>query len=111
MDYGLSKQIPPADPRQEVWAKQREERGFDDTEMWALSNTIAAFIVPRLEVFKAQHIDHPQGLAFEEWDCVLQTMIDGFKEMEKYDNISEFKPEKVKKALTLFRKWFLDLWW
>ena len=110
-DYGFSSEIPKDDPRQELWAKQRAERGFDDTECWNLHYTLAKFLVPRLEVFKEQHPDYPTALTFEEWDCVLQKMIDGFKEMENYDDWKGFKVEKVKKALSLFRKWFFDLWW
>ena len=32
--------------------KQRLERGFDDSETWSLRDTIANFIIPRLERYE-----------------------------------------------------------
>jgi hypothetical protein len=110
-DYGLSQSMRPDDERQEQWAKERAERGFDDTETWNLNCVIAKFLVPRLEAFKERHICHPSALTMEEWDCVLQKIIDGFKEMENYDDITNFDYDKVRKGLKLFRKWYFDLWW
>jgi len=31
------------------YSEQRKTRGFDDSETWSLTNTIASFIIPRLE--------------------------------------------------------------
>jgi len=41
------------DDREPKFAKQREERGFDDSETWSLGDTIARFIIPRLERYMA----------------------------------------------------------
>ncbi len=37
------------DKREVSYSEQRKERGFDDSETWSLSDTIANFIIPRLE--------------------------------------------------------------
>lgn len=53
------------DEREPEWKAQRLTRGFDDTEMWSLDCTIAAFIAPRLKVFKEQAErtgDHPGNI-------------------------------------------------
>jgi hypothetical protein len=47
-DYGLSQEMPD-DTRQEKWKKQRETRGFDETELWSLDIAFAKMIVERLE--------------------------------------------------------------
>lgn len=40
------------DDRQITWALQREEMGFDETEIWSLDITIIKFILPRLEYLR-----------------------------------------------------------
>lgn len=47
------------DKRQAKWSKQRNKRGFDDTECWDLFTTIAKFILPRFKEFKKQTIGTP----------------------------------------------------
>lgn len=53
-NYSLSKTISKKDKRQKLWRKQRDERGFDDTELWNLDVTMAKFILPRLKEFHKQ---------------------------------------------------------
>ena len=108
-NYGCSSEIP-EDERQVIWEQQRKERGFDDTETWCLRSAFSKFIVPRLQAFKEQHICHPCSMTMEEWDNIIQEMIDGFKEVEKIDEFSA-DIEKINRALELFSKWYLDLWW
>lgn len=109
-DYGLHKELPDDDKRQVLFKEQRETRGFDDTETWSLSSSMARFIIPRLERFKELHCCHPGTLTMEKWDKILQEMIDGFKEVERMDE-NDFDHAKVKRGLKLFKKWYLDLWW
>lgn len=116
MDYGFSKELPASDNRQEFFAKQREERGFDDTETWALDHVIAKFVTPRLKRFKELHICHPHGITMEEWDEIIQKMIDGFEEILTRDDTREkrgreYDSEKVQEGLKLFAEYFHDLWW
>lgn len=56
------------DDREKKFAKQRKERGFDNSELWNLDFTIAKFIVPRLKVF----IDNYEG-AVDEHDVVKKS--------------------------------------
>jgi len=39
------------DSRSKQWKKERKTRGFDDTELWSLGDTIVEFILPRLKAF------------------------------------------------------------
>lgn len=40
------------DKRWDKYEQQRIERGFDDSETWSLRDTIAKFIIPRLERYQ-----------------------------------------------------------
>jgi len=44
--------IDTGDERESKFRQQRIERGFDDSEMWTLKDTIARFIIPRLERYE-----------------------------------------------------------
>lgn len=115
IDYGISKEIAEDDPRQELWAKQREERGFDNTELWALDQALAKMIIPRLKAFKESHICYPCGITFDDWNDKIQKMIDAFEEiltrdMTKEQRGHEYNVKKIKTGLNLFAKWYHDLW-
>lgn len=105
------------DEREPEWKAQRLTRGFDDTEMWSLDCTIAAFIAPRLKVFKeqaAQIGDHPVNITSEKWQEILSQMIEGFELYTDHFNWpsddSNENWKKVYKALELFKNWFMNLW-
>ena len=106
MNYSLHKKIAKTDKRQKKWAMQRKNRGFDDTEIWNLDSTFVRFIIPRLERFK-EFSGRPYGVTPEQWDEIIQQMIDGFKEYRDNEG-KDFK--KVKKAFSLFAKWASGLW-
>lgn len=110
IDYGLSSELPKDDPRLEKYAKQREERGFDDTETWSLSTTIAKILIPRLKVFKETTVSYPMGLTPEKWNDIIQEMIDGFEEVLKQDDWDNFDYKKIERGLKMFKKYYMDLW-
>lgn len=47
--YGCANELPSGDERLELYEKQREERGFDDTETWSLDNSLFQYLHPRLK--------------------------------------------------------------
>lgn len=109
-NYGFSSKIPSTDKRQKVWEKQRKDKGFDDTETWALDSAFAKFVLPRLERFKEISAGNPAGISQSKWNNILQKMIDGFKEYVNRDS-NDFDYEKFKKGLDLFAEHYMDLWW
>lgn len=116
MDYGLSGELDATDNRQEKWAKQREERGFDDTETWNLFNVVARFVLPRLIRFKEVTNGFPCDLTEAEWDEKLQQMIDAFQVWANCDDEAMTLDDKEKwqracDGAELFGKYFRDLWW
>ena len=106
--------------RLEKWKSQRDERGFDDTELWNLDLTIANFILPRLKVFREQTNGYPSKFkAMEEWTKILDEIIEGLElYKDKFDwdvktdqNILNLKNAKCKKAFKLLGEYAQDLWW
>ena len=97
------------DIRWNDFKQQRLERGFDDSETWALDCTIAKFIEPRLRRFKEIKAGYPSIISEEKWDDILDKMIYAFECINKdttYDN-----EDQVNEGLDLFRKYFFNLWW
>lgn len=103
------------DNREERFAKQRLKRGFDDSETWSLSDTIANFSIPRLKRFKK--IYKEKILSSEEKDQFIKNIdkvIDSFKLITKDNGArmwTEEEEKRVQDGLGIFSKIFLDLWW
>ena len=69
----------PKDPlkeREKIFKKQRKERGFDDSETWSLTDTVANFIIPRLERYEeiAKETLVRDGKLIKDIDCFLNSM-------------------------------------
>ena len=105
--------------REIKYAYQRMIRGFDDSELWSLDTALARHILPRLRAFKAGTCGHPSDLTEQEWDEILDKMINAFdfiaNQMWDYPNESvEEHFERERQAyedVKLFGKWFGALWW
>jgi len=100
------------DDREKKYKKQRLKRGFDDSETWSLSDTIANFIIPRFKRFTKISYDfidfskkdkkrHKQFLRAME----LIVRDDGAR------NYTEEERKEIKKGLKAFPKIFDGLWW
>lgn len=83
-----------------LYARQREERGFDDTELWNLDTTIVEFVLPRLIAFKEDleknfagypsllcrdYPDIPEDKLDDKWLEILDKMIAAFKAVHDED--------------------------
>ena len=109
------------DPKRlEKWKSQRDERGFDDTELWNLDLTISNFILPRLKVFREQTDGFPSKFnTIEEWYKILDEIIEGLElykdkfdwDMNADQNILNLYSAKCKKAFKLLGEYVQDLWW
>lgn len=100
------------DSRKEEFDKQILERGFDDSETWSLRDTIALFIVPRLERYQEIAND------FLQRDEKLINDIDKFllaMELTSRDNGSAIytkeEEKQLNEGLDCFPKIFMSLWW
>jgi len=99
------------DKREEMFLKQRLERGFDESETWSLYSTISAFIIPRLKTFKECTIAYPPELTTEEWDLILDKMIRSFEIATNSDFMKEEESEEFREGFNLFSEYFFALWW
>ena len=112
-NYGLAHELSASDERQEVWARQREERGFDSTELWALDAAISKFIVPRLIAFRDSEAGYPTSLeSMDAWTAILNKMIRAF-ELCSEDSVVFTDTEKAEKeeGRQLFHDYFHCLWY
>ena len=109
------------DERWKKYQQQRLERGFDDSELWSLGNTITSFILPRLKRFKEINYSYPSNLSGKEWNNILEKMITAFEYLENEDlGLDDTKSgidrwaarEKViNEGLELFIKHYNSLWY
>lgn len=86
---------------------------FDGDEAFNLNDTFIKFIVPRLVFLRNNLNSHPYVLSMEEWEKILDKMIEGFEVGIKEDfNCTGFTKrdiEKINKSLDLFKTWFFYL--
>jgi hypothetical protein len=99
------------DKREEMFQKQRIERGFDDSETWSLRDTIANFIIPRLERYNEitkEVLDGPEHIQ----NCAF--ILNAFKLITRNEGeciFSDYEKNTVKNGLKLFSEIFMELWW
>ena len=97
------------DSRESEYSEQRISRGFDDSETWALANTIAKFIIPRLKRFIEISNDHFIR-STHDYELFLRSL-----ELINRDNgswiFTESEENELEKGLKLFPEIFQTLWW
>lgn len=100
------------DKRESYYKKQRIQRGFDDSETWSLRDSIANFIIPRLEVYN----EFANEMLIREPELVedINYFLESMKLIAKDDGNCVWNEEEqiiVVKGLNAFPKIFLSLWW
>jgi hypothetical protein len=102
------------DSRQPQWKLERQKYGFDERETWDLDSVFLGWIYPRLKMFREVNNCHPAKMTEDEWNSILDEMIDGFecslKDGYRTAEDSEIS-EKLQKSLKLFAEYFNGLWW
>jgi hypothetical protein len=100
------------DKREPQFKLQRIERGFDDSETWFLRDTIAKFIIPRLERYE----EISKGFLNRDEELVkeIEEFLTAMKLLSRDKGICIFtkeEQEQVDKGLENFPKIFMSLWW
>ena len=100
------------DKREMEFKKQRLERGFDDSETWSLRDTIANFIIPRLERYEeiAKDFLKREPELEEDIECFLNAM----KLVARDDGaliLTDEEEKQMWRGLEAFPKIFMSLWW
>jgi hypothetical protein len=97
------------DKREVEFAKQRVERGFDDSETWSLDFTIASFILPRLKRY--QELVKDVFVRDYEVEEDINSFMKALELVIRDGVITSEEKEVVKKGLEKFPKIFMGLWW
>ena len=94
---------------------KEDEDGFVPAECWNLDTTFAMYIYSHLCYFRDNcNYGYPGNLSKEQWDNILNKMIEGFRLLitRKEDDIpSKTKEKKIKYGIRLFAKYFSALWY
>jgi hypothetical protein len=108
---GFCDSLPKPDDRIELYKQQYNEMGFDDTVTWALDDSIARFILPRLKRY--YEIAQQTIKMEEEFENAIKTMIDGFELQTKqdYNEFDKTQFELVNSAWVCLSKYHGGLWW
>ena len=97
------------DSRKEEFDKQILERGFDDSETWSLRDTIANFIIPRLERY--QEIANDFLIRDEELVQDIDLFLNSMKLVSKDRTWANDDIKEINEGLSKFPKIFMSLWW
>lgn len=93
-------------------AQHRIERGFDDSETWSLTDTIANFILPRIKRYQeiAANVD-VQSLDEKESIQAFADMLELVSRDSGIRTFTDDEEKRVKAGLESFQHIFLGLWW
>lgn len=106
----LAATYPADDPRQERWAKERQEHGFDNTELWNLDATFARLMLPRIRAY----IDYTRDKVIQEepWNDDMAKIIAALEIMG--NDTTEYSHDEVDMivlGLDAFRDCILNMWY
>lgn len=94
---------------------KEDENGFVPAECWNLDTTFAMYIYSHLCYFRDNcNYGYPGNLSEEQWNNILNKMIEGFRLLitrEENDIPSKTKEKKIKYGIRLFAKYFSALWY
>jgi hypothetical protein len=117
-NFSIAQEVYPDEPEKlDKYKKQRDERGFDDTETWHLDKTLALFLLPRLKRFIQLNNGFPSGETEESFNEKLDFILKSFQEYYNGENEEvslELEKERVsnlKKAAAILGEIWFDLWW
>lgn len=114
--FGHAQLIPASDERHPMWAEQRLSRGFDDTELWNLDDTVSRFILPRLKALREKEMLPPTGMTMPQWQVLVDKMITAFELLLppsggtwSRGTLNTRQRAQVQEGLDLFRQYFFNL--
>jgi len=97
------------DDREKQYSKQRKKMGFDDSETWCLSATMANFMVPRLKRFL--EITDGMHVVTKEHKKMEKAVLRAFELILEEDYYNEKKQKQIAKGLKLLGKNINSFWW
>jgi len=117
-NFSIAEEVYKDEPEKlEKYKRQREEKGFDDTETWHLDKTVALFLLPRLKRYIQVNNGFPGGMTEESFNEKLNYIVKSFEEYYLDENTEvslELEKERLsnaKKAVAILGEIWFDLWW
>lgn len=107
---------------------QRFKRGYAQSDVWNMDAWFINTAKPMLEDLLKNHHGYPTEISNEEWEAILQEMIDCITLMDEdnatehlgisdddysigsYEKIMELMNTSKKRFFELFERWFYCLW-
>lgn len=87
------------------------EHGIYMEDLWHIPGALAEWIIPRLELFKKNLISYPPDLTPEEWEEIIDKILESHRIIAADDIGVELKREKeLEEGLKLFSEYYLHLW-
>ena len=82
-------------------------------QTWNLDLTLAMELYTYLRAFKDIKPGHPACLTEEEWDNILDEMVEGFADYIRRKDEIDFNAEypKLNRSLNLLKEYWQALWW
>ena len=88
-----------------------KKAGIIPCQTWNLNLTLAMELYTYLRAFKDIKPGHPACCTEEEWDNILDEMIEGFADYIRQRDEFEPKMAKLNRSLNLMKEWWEALWW
>jgi len=108
---GFLPKLVSSDPLHKKLSRQKNKRGFDDSEVWLLNETIALLIIPRLKRFIKINKTHPDNLTLDEYNFKLCFILKSLEDFYLYEENQKsfFYKENLKKSLVMLSDIWFDL--
>jgi hypothetical protein len=111
---GYAKTLRYTDKRLKKFIISQELLGIDRSEAWSLNASLAAFLVPRLEMLAVNTKSTPPGLSMSKWRRIIKQMAKGFRfyteGWPEFDEFSKKDFNRLKQSVRLLFIWFHHLW-
>jgi hypothetical protein len=95
--------------------------GFKDKEIWNFDETIVEFLLPRMKRFREVNNGYPVKLSWDEWNNILDKIINNLEFYKKdFNDLADVKEiikkeneqtEALREALKLIAEYIEWLWW
>ena len=113
-DLGVTKNTYPLGNSCSHETELDKESGVIPCQTWNLNLTLAMELYTYLRAFKDIKPGHPACLkSMEEWDKILDEMIEGFADyIKRRDDVSLNQDNsKLNRSLNLMKEWWEAFWW
>lgn len=91
---------------------QRGTKGYCYKDVWSIDGYLCEIIPQMLKQLKQNQLGFPTDLTSEEWDGILDEIIEGFERGSKVHNYeaTEEDMKVINRGLELFAKYYFHLW-